>query len=164
MDKTRALQRAVRRYPLGTKALAAALDMKAPTLNHKASPTYLTQWFSPEEAIELQLVTGDHGGLQVEAAALGYTLQRRRGAAKVSASPASALSTAVGEFGGLLTCVTKALEDDDINGREMAEVDSEIADLQEALQVLRERIAERHEGGKPAHLRKVARPKVARVK
>lgn len=60
MDSTRALQRMVRNYAGGTEALAALMGMSPTTLRHKASPTYPTQFFSPEEIEQLTDETNDN--------------------------------------------------------------------------------------------------------
>jgi hypothetical protein len=60
MDLTRACQRMVRRFSGGTRALAVLMDMSDTTLNHKASPTYPGQFFSPEEVQQLTDETNDN--------------------------------------------------------------------------------------------------------
>ena len=78
MDITIALQRAVRSFEHGTPALAARLGISQTSLLHKVSPTYPTAHCSPEEAVEIMQVTGDHGALHAMAGPLGYVLLRRR--------------------------------------------------------------------------------------
>jgi len=71
MDFTRALQRMVRRFPGGSASLAARMDMSPTTLAHKASPTYPTQFFSPEEAMLLTEETADLDFVNAVCAAAG---------------------------------------------------------------------------------------------
>lgn len=149
MDKTRALHAAVRGFALGTEALAAALGLSPTTLNHKANPADVRQFFSPEEAIELQRVTGNHGGLQVEAAALGYVLLRRPEVLPCSQS-FERVNTTVKEFSDFLASSTAALADGVVTGNECRRVEAECTEAIAALQDLLVLVQAVHEQGKPA--------------
>lgn len=156
MDKTRALQRAVDGFKHGTAALATIMGISPTTLRHKASPTYPTQSFSPEECIQLQRETGDHGGLMVEAAALGYIVLKAPELCEETFT-GKTLNAAVREFGEFLAGVSEALEDGSVTANEMAAVDADCVQLQAAIQQVRARIAAMHELSKPAFERQILR-------
>lgn len=157
MDKTRALYRAVHGYPLGTEALAAAMvpSMSAVTLRHKANPTDAKQFFSPEEAIQVQQISGDCGALQVEAQALGFILLKRP-AVEDGSRCFEQLNRSVQEFSEYLAAVTDALADGVITQRERNRVEAEVAGAIAAMQDLVALVQSKHEAGKPAHERGAA--------
>jgi len=157
MDKTRALYRAVHGYPLGTEALAAAMvpSMSAVTLRHKASPTDVKQFFSPEEGIQIQRITGDHGAVQVEAQDLGYILLKRP-ELHSGALCIEQVNVTVKEFSDYLAATTGALADGRITGNERSEVEAQCAEAISAIQDLLAMVQGMHEAAKPASERGVA--------
>lgn len=152
MDKTRALYRAVHGFTLGTRSLAAAMVpcMGKSTLLHKACPTDRSQFFSPEEAIQVQQITGDHGGLQVEAQQLGYILLKRPPMDVEGTRSYEQVSLTVQQFSEYLTATTGALADGRITQRERDQVEAECAGAITAIQDLVGMIQAMHEACKPA--------------
>lgn len=151
MDKTRALQRAIDNFPLGTQVLAQLLHMSPTTLRHKANPNDPRQFFSPEECISLQRETRDHGGLHVEAEALGYVLLK----APQQVAPDEAMhlvTRAVREFSEFMTQWSGCQEDGDVSANELQRVDAELLDAISALQSMRAHVAAMHEARKPRGL------------
>ncbi len=149
MDTTRALKRAVDQYPGGTAALAALMDMSPTTLRHKANPHDSKQFFSPEEALQLQLETGDHGALQVDAAVLGYVLLRNPAALSTDEA-AQLINGTVREFSEFLTECTSTLADGRVTANELRAVDDELASAIAQMQAMRAHLAGLHQAGKPA--------------
>lgn len=148
MDKTRALQRAIDGYPLGTQVLASLLGMSPTTLRHKANPNDPRQFFSPEEVIALQRETGNHGGLQVEAEALGYVLLKCPG--ELAPDQAMALVTgAVREFGDFMREWSDAHADNEITANELQRIDAELQAATAAMQAMRSFAAAMHEARRP---------------
>lgn len=163
MDITLALQRAVRAYPHGTQALAAAMGMSATTLNHKTSPTYPTQFCSPEEMLQLMEITGDDGALHALAHARHCVLVPlpQRGEAGGDETLTALLLDAVREFAEATEAVTKAVQEKsagkrEIKANELATIESEGTQAIAAIQQLMAWAARAHEDTKPAHLRAVA--------
>jgi len=150
MDKTRAYYRAVHRFALGTDSLAAAMGMKRTTLLHKANPHDTGQFFSPEEGIQLQQLTADHGGLVVEATELGYVLFKRPQLDGGDVC-ARAVNNTVREFSEFLGTVTEVLADGSVTANELAQVDAECIEAMAAISDLQARIAALHEAAKPKH-------------
>ena len=142
MDITLALKRAVERYPNGSTVLAAAMDMSPTTLRHKVSPTYDTQFCSPEEMLRLMEVTDDDGPLNALADARGYVLLPLPNR-------------------GVTAAITHAVRPDGTGGRaistnELRQIEAEGAQAIAAIQRLLAWASRSHEEGKPAHLRAVA--------
>lgn len=150
MDKTRAFHAAVRSFALGTDALAAAMGISTTTLNHKANPHDAKQFFSPEEGIELQQLTGNHGAVQVEAAALGYVLIKRPDLGAEGSLSFERVNTTVREFSEFLASSTSALADGAITGNELRRVEAECTEAIAAVQDLLALIRSMHEQGRPA--------------
>ena len=156
MDITIALQRAVRAFPLGTKALAARLGISETSLSHKVSPTYLTAHCSPQELLEIMEVTGDHGPLNGLAEALGYVLMPSPSAVDGDAPPARALARSIREFGEFISTAADAVDDGRVTANELSRIEREGADALAAIQHLLRAARELHEQSVPASLRKVA--------
>lgn len=151
MDKTRALYAAVHGYGLGTEALAAAMvpPLSAVTLRHKVNPNDGKQFPSPEEAIQIQQITGNHGALQVEARELGYVLLK---------SPAHGLAQrsfeqvneTVREFSEFLHEATSGLTGPVPTGNMMAKIEREGMEAIAAIQDLLLMVRQVHEAAMPA--------------
>lgn len=163
MDITLALKRAVERYPNGSTVLAAAMDMSPTTLRHKVSPTYDTQFCSPEEMLRLMEVTDDDGPLNALADARGYVLLPlpNRGVAGGDEVVTQLLLDTVREFADVTASITHAVRPDGPGGRaistnELRQIEAEGAQAIAAIQRLLAWASRSHEEGKPAHLRAVA--------
>lgn len=154
MDKTRALYRAVHGYAHGTEAMAAAMvpPMSAVTLRHKVNPNDVKQFPSPEESIQIQQISGDHGALQVEARELGYVLLKMPVLATAPQSIAKA-NAAIKEFSDFLSQATAGLADGRIKDNERKAIESECLEAIAAIQDLMAHIVGLHEAGKPVYER-----------
>ena len=148
MDITIALQRAVRSFPLGTAALAARLEINATSLAHKVSPTYPTAHCSPEEAVEIMEVTGDHGGLHAMAARLGYVLIPAPGVDGGHES-LQALAATVAEFGQMCAEVATGLADGRVTDTERGRIEQEAAETLAAIERMLQVVARLNRAGKP---------------
>jgi hypothetical protein len=150
MDKRRALYGAVHGYKPGTDSLAAAMvpPMSATTLRHKVMPNDLKQFLSPEEGIQVQQITGDHGALQVEARELGYVLLRRP---VLSSGPLSLTKAndAIKEFSEFLSAATAGLAGGAITGNRLRQIEAECLEAIAAIQDLMAHIQGLHEAGQP---------------
>lgn len=172
MDITLALQRAVRGYKLGTQALAAAVSellpapISATTINHKVSPTYETMFCSPQEAVAIMEVTGDHGALMAMNAALRYVAIRLpdEGLGEVDDGCLQAQLCTVREFSDLMSAFTQAVQPEPgpagrrtvrITDHERARIEKEAAEVIAAVQAIVGVAAAMNEAGKPAALRAV---------
>lgn len=154
MDITRALQRAVRAFPHGTKALAAALGMSETTLNHKVSPTYPTQFCSPEEMLLLMQETGDKGALLALADGLDCMVlplpsMRADGVHECTLK----LLDAVREFSEFTGVTAESAEREGISDNELERIEAEGAEAIAAIQRLMAWAAANNAKRKPSHLR-----------
>jgi len=156
MDITRALQRAVRGYPHGTKALAAALDCSETTLNHKVSPTYAQAHCSPEEAADIMEVTGDHSALFALADRLHYVMLPRPEACEGDGPVATVLAAVIADFGRLVTEAAQDLADCTVSDNELARMQGEGARAQAAIQALLGLAARMNASSRPVQLPRVA--------
>ena len=160
MDVTRALQRAVRAYPHGTDSLAAALGMSATTLSHKVSPSYPTQFMSPEGMLELMEVTGDDGALQALAQARGYVLLPMPGGAGAEGECPQQLLAAVHRFSEHTRQVSQAVSPtspggEAVTGNELAEIEASATEAISAIQRIVVWAQARHGESVPVALREV---------
>lgn len=149
MDITIALQRAVRSFEHGTPALAARLGISQTSLLHKVSPTYPTAHCSPEEAVEIMQVTGDHGALHAMAGPLGYVLLPAP-ALHGQGESASALARTVAEFGEFAVATASALADGRVSDNERARIEREASEALAAIEQLLLIAARINRQGKPA--------------
>lgn len=150
MDITRALYRAVHGYPKGTEALAACLAMPRTSLLHKVNPQYPGAHCSPEEALQIQIETGDHGAHHAAGELLGYIhLPAPRDVVR-SDETALALAASVREFGEFVTRVAADLGDGRCTGNELASIEREGAEAIAAIHVLMRIAAAMHRAGVPA--------------
>lgn len=156
MDMTIALQRAVQGFALGTAALAARLGMSVTSLNHKVSPTYPGAHCSPEEALQIMQVTGDHGALHVQAQLLGYVLLPVPEVGAPGSQAAQVLATSVREFGEFIARVAADLADGRCTANELADIQREGAEAQHAMQQLLALAQQIHRAGQPPELQVVA--------
>ena len=157
MDITRALQRLVRNYKGGTESLAEAVYMSGTTLNHKVSPTYPTQWCSPEEMLGLMEQADDDGPLMVMAAARHYVLLPMPQLAGDATDACMArLLDCIKEFSEFTQEIANDLADGKVKDNELKRIEKEGAEAITAIQRMIARAAAMHESGKPAHLRAVA--------
>ena len=159
MDVTRALQRAVRAYPHGTESLAAALGMSATTLSHKVSPSYPSQFMSPEGMLELMEVTGDDGALTALAQARGYVLLPMPGGSADGECPQRLLD-AVHRFSNHTRDVSQAVSPtspggEAVTANELAEIEASATDAISAIQRIVVWAQQRHGEAMPAALREV---------
>lgn len=148
MDITIALQRAVKQWPHGTAALAARMGLGVSSLLHKVSPTYPTAHASPEEAVEIMEVTGDHGALHAMAARLGYVLLPTP-AVDVTHAPIAALADSVREFGEFVAEASTALADGRVSDNERRRIESEGAQALAAIERLLSIAQQLNEQAKP---------------
>ncbi|MBA4341166.1 MAG: hypothetical protein C0423_03315 [Methylibium sp.] len=156
MDITRSLQRAVRDFPHGTKALAAALDMSPTTLSHKVSPTYPTQFCSPEEMLEIMRETGDNGPLVALADAVGcMVLPLPALSADGTDECTRKLLDAVKEFSDFTQATAESAAEDGISDNELQRIEAEGAQAIASIQKLMAWAAAKNAERKPAHLRAV---------
>lgn len=156
MDITRALQHAVKKtWKHGTQALAAALGMSSDkVLLAKVSPDRDDTHCSPEEMLQIMAVTGDHSALFAMAEDLGYVLLKNPAHGQTADIECTKhLVVTVREFGEFIETVTEAASDRDINANELKEIHAKCADAQAALLSLDAWAEQRHEAGKPIHLR-----------
>lgn len=151
MDKTRALYAAVHGFGLGTEALAAAMvpPLSATTLRHKVNPTDTKQFTSPEEGIQIQQITGDHGALQVEARELGYVLLKSPSAGAAARSVEQVTQT-VREFSEFVTEATSGLTGPRPTGTKMRCIERECTEAIAAIQDLMLTVRRVHESALPA--------------
>ncbi len=157
MDITRALQAAVRGYPHGTKSLAAALGMQDGTLSHKVSPTYQTQWCSPEEMLRIMEITGDDGPLLALADARNYVLLPRPVLAGDATDECMArMLDCIKEFSEFTQEIAADLADDKVKDNELRRIEKEGAEAIAAIHRMMAWAQAKHEAAKPAHLRSVA--------
>jgi len=157
MDITRALQRLVRAYPHGTKALAAAVGMSDTTLLHKVSPTYPTQFCSPEEALMLMEVADDDGPLIAMADARHYVLlPMPQLAGDASDECMARMLDCVKEFSEFTQELAQDLKDNRVAANELTRLEKEGAEAIAAIQRMLAWASAKHESQKPAHLRSVA--------
>jgi hypothetical protein len=153
----------VRRYPGGSAALAARMDMSPTTLAHKASPTYEGQFFSPEEVVQLTDETGDNDFLNSLAAhrhciVLPMPQLDHSGMDDVCTE---ALITCIQQFAEFSGVSAKALSPASPGGRrvtdnEQAELEREAAEAIAAIQEMVLRSRALNQERKPAHLRAAA--------
>lgn len=155
MDVTIALQRAVQGFALGTAALAARLNTSVHSLNHKVSPTYPGAHCSPEEALAIMQVTGDHGALHAQAMLLGYVLLPLPLQAHEPSEAALALARSVREFGEFVSRVAGDLADGRCTANELAAIQAEGAEAQHAIQQLLALAQQMHTAGQVVALRRV---------
>jgi hypothetical protein len=148
MDVTIALQRAVQGFPLGTAALAARLSTSVHSLNHKVSPTYPGAHCSPEEALQIMQVTGDHGALHAQAMLLGYVLLPAPVEGEAHGETAMALARSVREFGEFVARVAGDLADGLCTANELADIQREGAEAQAAMQQLLVLAQQMHDAGR----------------
>lgn len=149
MDVTIALQQAVKGFPHGTAALAARLGLQVTSLLHKVSPTYPSAHASPEEALSIMEVTGDHGAFFVQARALRYVVLPEPDSTTAQRGTA-VLVRAVREFGELASAASAALEDGNITANELARLQREAGEAQAAIQALMRIATALHDAGRPA--------------
>lgn len=154
MDITRALQRMVRRYPNGTAAVAAAMGLSETTLNHKVSPTYQTQFCSPEEMLLLSDITGDDDALNVFASARRKLLLDMPdiGAAGEQICTQRLLK-AVSEFAEFASETAKSAQAGGVTDNARARVEKEAAEAMAAIQHVVAWVAAANLKDKPAQLR-----------
>lgn len=131
MDLTRALQRAVRGFALGSEALAASLGISTTSLAHKVSPTYPSAHCSPEETLAICEATGDHGYLHTLCAHLGYVALRA--APSGDEGEMAAMATVVKEFGELVSAAAMGMADGQVTGNELASIEREAAEAVAAI-------------------------------
>lgn len=136
MDVTIALQRAVRSFPAGTDALAAQLQMSRASLLHKVSPTYPTAHCSPEEALEIMDVTGDHGALHAQAQHLGYVLLPAPRSNDDKGHAMQALAVSVREFGEFVAVAAQSMADGTVTSPELNRLQAEGTQAMAAMQQL----------------------------
>lgn len=155
MDFTRALYRMIRRYPHGSKALAASMDMSPTTLAHKASPTYPTMFFSPEEAMQLTEETDDNDFVNAVCAARGGMFMPVAGG--LDGLTDNQLVAVMRECSQFVSALADARGKASPGGKavtanELAEIEREAA---EAIAVIQEgvrRARADHHAAKPAHV------------
>lgn len=153
MDVTIALQRAVQGFALGTAALAARLNTSVHSLNHKVSPTYPGAHCSPEEALAIMQVTGDHGALHAQAMLLGYVLLPTPQAGDAHGETAMALASSVREFGEFVARAAGDMADGRCTANELADIQREGAEAQAAIQQLLGLAQQMHNAGQGPDLR-----------
>lgn len=76
MDLVAAAQQAAQGHPGGVPAVAKLMKVSANTLQHKLNTANTTHHLTLQEALVLQLVTGNVAVLRAMAKQLGYTVQR----------------------------------------------------------------------------------------
>ncbi len=156
MDLTRALQRMVRRFPGGTNALAAMLDMSPTTLLHKASPTDARQWFSPEECLSVTEATDDNDFLNALCTARGGMFMPVTADLQglVDGDLVNVMREASQFIGKLADARSKSSPGgEDITANELAAIEAEGADAIAAIQEAIRRARAEHDSSKPRHLR-----------
>ena len=155
MDYTRALYRMIHRYGPGTKALAACLDMAQNTLAHKASPTYPTMFFSPEEAMQLTEETNDNDFVNTVCAARGgIFMPIPKGLDTLSDGELVVVMRETAHFAAAVAdarCSAGA-GGASVTANELAEIEKEAADAISAIQECVRRARAEHQAAKPASL------------
>ena len=149
MDITRALYRAVHGYPKGTEALAACLAMPRTSLLHKVNPQYPGAHCSPEEAVQIQLETGDHGAHHAQGALLGYIHLPAPQAGEGGDETARALADTVREFGEFVSRTAADLADGVCTANELGAIEREGAEALAAMQRLIALAQRIHSAGRP---------------
>lgn len=76
MELVATAQQAAQAHPGGVPAVAKLMQVSANTLQHKLNPANTTHHLTLQEALVLQLATGNVAVLQAMAKQLGYTVQR----------------------------------------------------------------------------------------
>lgn len=151
MDITRALYRAVHAWPLGTDALAAALNMSRTSLLHKVNPAYPGAHPSPEEGLAIMQTTGDHGAHHTQGALLGYIhLPAPSLLTTGSDETAAELAASVREFGEFITRAASDLADGRCTANELANIEREGGEAMAAMQRLLALAKRMHAAGVPA--------------
>ncbi|SEL13100.1 hypothetical protein SAMN05216359_105309 [Roseateles sp. YR242] len=159
MNVTRALQRAVKEFKLGTKALAAAMSngrdkiMSDVVLMAKVNPDRTDTHCSPQEMLQIMDITGDHGALFEMAEEMGYVLLKNPLAGQEPGECSKHLVSCIKEFGEFVETVSSAAADNDITHNELKDIHGRCADAQAAILKLQAWAEARHEQSKPARLR-----------
>lgn len=149
MDITRALYRAVHGYPRGTEALAACLAMPRTSLLHKVNPQYPGAHCSPEEAVQIQLETGDHAAHHAQGSMLGYIHLPAPQLIERGDATAQALAASVREFGEFVARAATDLADGRCTGNELAAIEREGAEAIAAIHALMRVADTMHRAGVP---------------
>ncbi|MDR2325477.1 MAG: hypothetical protein LBE51_08780 [Acidovorax sp.] len=76
MELVATAQQVAQAHPKGVPEVARLMKVSANTLQHKLNPANTTHHLTLQEALLLQLVTGNVAVLQAMAKQLGYTVQR----------------------------------------------------------------------------------------
>lgn len=151
MNITDALYRAVHDYPGGSECLAPRMGMRASSLDHKVSPTYLGAHCSPDDMARIMEFTGDHGALQALGLRLGYALLHlAKPDAQLGPDFVHALSTTVREFGEFISEASTNLADGRVSDNELRRIERELADMMAAAQALYGLAARINRDAKPA--------------
>lgn len=156
MDLTRACQRMVRRYPGGTRALAARMDMSDTTLNHKASPTYSGQFFSPEEVQQLTDETDDNDFLNTFCAHRGgMFMPATEGMDRLTNGELVVVMRETSQFVSALADARskRSHGGEHITDNELNEIEREAAEAIAAIQESVRRARADNAAAKPAHMR-----------
>jgi hypothetical protein len=154
MDVTRTLQKAVKEYQWGTASLAAAMGVSSDkVLLAKVDPNRRETHLSPEEVVQVQKITGDHGALFAMAEELGYLCLANPAANQVLGDCAEHLVDSVARCSDYFKTISAATSDGQIKLNELKEIDARCLEAMAALVALRAWAAKKHEDSKPAHLR-----------
>lgn len=154
MNVTRALQRAVKNFRLGTQALAVAMGVSSDkVLLAKVNPERTETHCSPREMLQIMEITGDHSALFEMADEMGYVLIKNPLAGAEVGECAKHLVDSVREFGAFIETVSASAADGVVTLNERKEVAERCARAQAEIIQLDAFIGAKHEAGKPSHLR-----------
>ena len=140
--------------PGGAAALAVRLGKNPGSFCHELTHTGSAK-LGLVDAVKLTLLTGDRRILNAYAAECGcLVVLMPEHAAGIDSF--AQLADDIREFGEFVASVADAVRDGRVTANELARVQREGADVIAATQDVCARVAQIHEAGKPAHLRKAA--------
>ena len=158
MDITRALQRAVKGFKLGTAAMSAAMGLRGEkTLWAKVDPNREETHASPEEMAQIMEISGDYGALYVLAAQSDHLCLKNPSPFQYEGEDCrKAIAETLARAAQVVTKAIEADADNNVTASEDAEVTAACLQLMAAANDVRAFISWRYEQSKPAHLRRVA--------
>ena len=159
MNMTPHLYRAAHNYPPGMVELAKALDapdepVSDSSLQKKVNPRYPGAHCSPEQALRIMELTGDHGMLFAQCQRLGYVAMALPQLADgVNAPAVESMTATIREFSEFMAELSADLVDNKVNDNELARIQKEGREAIAALQQLIALAEQINERARPASMR-----------
>lgn len=158
MDITRALQRAVKGFRLGTGAMAAAMGVYSDkVLLAKVDPNREETHASPEQMQQIMEISGDYGALHVMATQLNHQCLRNPGPDEFEGEDARrAIADTLLRAADAVKKAIEAEADGTVTATEKESVSAAVLHLMASANTMRAYIAWKHEQSKAPNLRRVA--------